>query len=69
MIFNISIDSSSLNIFSSLFLYHLLGVIEGTNVLDFSNFQYLLQIVQYNFFIFLFIENILVLFYHSSHNH
>ena len=54
-IFNISIDSSSLNIFSSLFLY-LLQIIEKSNVfskiyiLDFLNFLYLRQITQYNFF-------------------
>ena len=73
-IFNISIDSSSLNNFSSSFL-HLLKVAERTNVfykrydiLSFSNFLYLPQITQYNFFIFLVIENILVLFYRSSHN-
>ena len=50
-------------------------MIEGTTVfpksydlLGFSNFLYLPQITQYNFFIFLDIENILVLFYHSAHN-
>ena len=55
-IFNISIDSSSFNIFSSPFL-HLLQIIERTNVfskkydvLGFSNFLYLPQITQYNFF-------------------
>ena len=73
MIFNISIDSFSLNIFLSSFL-QLLQIMERTNVfskrydiLGFSNF--ILQITQYNFFIFLVIENILVLFYHSFHNH
>ena len=75
MIFNTSIDSSSLNNFSSLFL-DLLQIIERSTVsskrydiLGFSNFLYLPQITQYNFFIVLVIENILVLFYHSSHNH
>ena len=74
MIFNISIDSSSLNIFSSSFL-QLLQIIERTSVfskwydiLGFSNFLYLPQIVQYNFTVFLIIENILVLFYHFVHN-
>ena len=73
MIFNISIDSFSLNIFLSSFL-QLLQIMERTNVfskrydiLGFSNF--ILQITQYNFFIFLVIENILVLFHHSFHNH
>ena len=49
---------------------------EGTNVfskrydiLGLSNFLYLLQITQYNISIFLVIENILVLFYRSFHNH
>ena len=75
MIFNTSIDSSSLNNFSSLFL-DLLQIIERSTVsskrydiLGFSNFLYLPQITQYNFFTVLVIENILVLFYHSSHNH
>ena len=74
-IFNNSIDSSSLNNFSSSFL-HLLQIIERTNffskrydILGFSNFLYLPQILQYYFFIFLVIENILVLYYHSSRNH
>ena len=72
-IFNLSIDSSSLNNFSSSFL-HLLQITERTvfsnsyDILGFSNFLYLQQKTQYNFFIFLVIENILVLFYHSSHN-
>ena len=39
------------------------------DILGFLNFQYLPQITQYNFFIFLVIENVLVLFYHFSHNH
>ena len=54
----------------------LLQIIERTNVfskrydiLDFSNFIYLPQIMQYNFFIYLIIENILALFCHSFHNH
>ena len=38
------------------------------DVLGFSNFLYLPQIMQYNFFIFLVIENVFELFYHSSHN-
>ena len=73
-IFNISIDSSSLNIFSSSLL-HLLQTTERTiflkmyYILAISNFLYLPEITQYNFFIFLVTENILVLFYHSSHNH
>ena len=37
--------------------------------LGFPNFLYLPQITQYNVFKYLVIENILVLFYHSSHNH
>ena len=60
--FNISIDSPSLNILS--FLY-LLQIIERTYVFckkygnaGFSNLLYLLQITQYNFFIFLIVENI-----------
>ena len=72
--FNISIDSS-LNTFSSSFL-DLLQIIERNRVfskmydiLGLSNFLYLPQIMQYNFFIFLVIKSILVLFYHSSHNH
>ena len=75
MIFNISIDSSSLNIFSSSFL-QLLQIIERTSVfskrydiLGFSNFLYLPQIAQYNFTLFLIIENILALFYHFFRNH
>ena len=73
--FNISIDYSSLNNFLSPF-FHLLQIIEWTNVfskrydiLGFSNFLYLPKIRQYNFFIFLAVEKILVLFYRSSHNH
>ena len=73
--FNISIDYSALNIFSSSLL-HLLEIIERTNsfssgydISGFSNFLYLPQIKQYNFFILLIMENILVLFYHSFHNH
>ena len=73
--FNISTDSSSLNIFSSSFL-HLLQIIERTNVfskrydsLGFSNFLYLPQITQVNILIFYLNKNILVLFYHSSHNY
>ena len=73
-IFNISLDSASLNIFSSSFL-HLMQILERSNVfskrydiLGFSNFLYLPQIKQYNFFIFFIIENTLVLFYHSIHN-
>ena len=65
-IFNISIGSSSLNNFASSFL-HLLQVIETTNVLSkrydilgFSDFLYLIQITQNNFFIFLVIENIII---------
>ena len=72
---NISIESSSLNIFLYSFL-HLLQIIEKTNVfskkydiLGFPNFLYLPQIMQYFFLIFLVIENILVLFYHPSHNY
>ena len=74
IIFNISIDSSSLNNFSFLFLC-LLQIIERTvfsvryDILGFSNFLYLPQIMQYSFFIFLVNKNILVLFYHSFHNH
>ena len=55
---------------------HLLHIIERTNVfskrydiLGFSNSLYLPQITQYNFFILIVFENILVLFYHSSNNH
>ena len=66
-----SIDSSSLNIFSSEFL-HLLQIIEITNafskryeILGFSSFLYFLQITQHYFFIFFVIETILALFYHS----
>ena len=73
--FNILIDSSSLDILSSSFS-HLLEIIERTNVfskrygiLGFSNFLHLPQITQYNFFVFLVTENVLVLFYHYSHNH
>ena len=74
-IFRVSIDYSSLNNISSSFL-NLLQIIERTNafpkwydILRFSNFLYLPQIMQYIFFNFLVIENILVLFYHSFHNH
>ena len=74
-IFNISIDSSSVKIFSSSFL-HLLQITKRTDVFSkrydisgFSNALYLPQITQYNFFIFLIIETTLVLFYHSFHNH
>ena len=84
-IFNISFDSSSLNIF--LFSYlHLLQTIEGGHVFSMrydifgfflylqiflllANFLYLLQITQYNFFIFLINKNILILFYHSFYNY
>ena len=52
IIFNIAIDSSSLNVFSSSFS-HLLKIVEGTNVslkmydiLDFLNFSYLAEIMQ-----------------------
>ena len=75
IIFNISIDSSSLNNFSFSFLY-LHQIIESTNVcskrydvLSFSKFLYLAQMTQYNFLIFLVIEEVLVLFDHSSHNY
>ena len=51
-------------------------VVERTNlfskmydILVFLNFLNLPQITQYSFFIFFVIENILVLLYHSSHNH
>ena len=61
---------------SQLVLIFPLQIIERTNVfserydiLGFTNFLYLLQITQYNLFIFLVIENILLIFYHSSHNH
>ena len=72
-IFDISIDSSSLNIVSPSFL-HLQQIIERTNVfskmydfLGFLNFLYLPHIMQYNIFIltFLVIENVLVLFNNS----
>ena len=50
-------------------------MIERTNIfckmydiLGFSNFLYFPQITQYAFFIYLVVENILVLFYHSFHN-
>ena len=39
------------------------------DILGFSNFLYLPQITQYSFLIFLVIGNVLVLFYHFSHNH
>ena len=68
-IFNILIDYFPLNSFSLLFL-HLLQITERTkkffykyDILDFLNFLHLLRITQDNFFIFLVIENILVLFY------
>ena len=55
---------------------HLLQIIKRINIfakrydiLGFSNFLYPPQITQYSFFIFLVTENILVLFYHSSHNY
>ena len=76
-IFNISTDFFSLIFFSSSFL-HLVQIIERASVfsmmcdiLGFSSFLYLPQITQYNVFLltFLVIENILVLFYHSLHNH
>ena len=73
-IFNISIDSSFLNVFSHSFL-QLQQIIERTKVvskmydiLGFSNFLYLPQVTQHIFFIVLVIENILVFFYHSLHN-
>ena len=74
-IFNILIDSSSLNIFSSL-VPHFLQIIEKTvfskmyDISRFQNFLYLLQTIQHIFFILTFleaIENILVLFCHSFH--
>ena len=74
MVFNISIDSSSLDKFSSSPLHHFLQIIERTIFFkrcDFSAFSilsYLLQIAQYIFLIFLFIENDLVLLYLSYHN-
>ena len=40
-----------------------------TYILGSSNFLCLPQIIQYNFFIFLVIENVLMLFYHFSHSH
>ena len=70
---NSSIDSSSLNSFSSSFL-HLLQMIEKTNIfksyyiLGFSNFLYLPEITHNSFLIFLVMGNILVLFYYSFHN-
>ena len=73
MIFNISIDCSTLNIFSSLF-FQIQQITERANVfskryniLDFSSFLYLPQITQDNFFT-LVIKNVLVLFHHSSRN-
>ena len=66
-----SIDSSSLNIFSSSFL-HLQQIIERTNVFSkIFKFSILaannaIQFFQVNLLV---IENILVLFYHSSHNY
>ena len=75
-IFNILIDSSSLNIFSSL-LAHLLQIIERTNVsskmydiLGFLNFLCLQQATQQILFILAFselIENTLKLFCHLLH--
>ena len=38
------------------------------DILGFPNFLYLPQITQYNSLIFLVTENILILFYHPSHN-
>ena len=73
-VFNISIDSSSLNNFSSSFL-HLLQIVERSNIFSKKydilglNFLCLPQIMQYFLLIFLVIENILALFYHFSHNH
>ena len=68
-----SINSSSLNIFS---FSHLPQIKHRTNVfsniyniLGFSNFLYLSEITWYNFFIVLVTENVLVIFYHFSHNH
>ena len=43
--------------------------LKGMRLLGFSNLPYLPQIAQYNFFIILVIENILILFYHSSDNY
>ena len=70
-IFNIAIDFFYSDIFSSSFL-HLLEKTERSNafskmydILDSSNSLFLTQITQYNFFILLVIENILVLFHHS----
>ena len=74
MVFNISIDSSSLDKFSSSLLHHFLQIIERTIFFkrcDFSAFSILsnlLQIAQYIFLIFLFMENDLVLLYLSYHN-
>ena len=72
-VFNISTDSSSLNIFL-IFNFNLLQVKERTSVfskmfdiLGYSDFLYLPQIMQYSFFIFLVTENIFVFFYHSSY--
>ena len=63
-ILNISINSSSLNIFSSSFFY-LMEIIDRTSVfpkgydiLGFSSFLYLPQITQSEFSIFLITENI-----------
>ena len=70
-IFNIAIDFFYSDIFSSSFL-QLQEKTERSNafskmydILDFSNFLYLTQITQYNFFLLLVTENILVLFHHS----
>ena len=75
-IFNISIDSFFLSIFFSCLFLHLLQIIERANVfskrydsLGFSNFLYLPQITQVNILIFYLNKDILVLFYHSSHNY
>ena len=72
--FNNILNNYFTNIFSFPFL-QLLQIIERANVffknvciLGFLNFLYLPKITQYIFFICLVTENILVLFYHSSHN-
>ena len=63
-IFNFSIDSSSLNIFSSL-LPHFSQIIERTNILSkifdilgFSNFLYSLRLMRYIFLNATFLESI-----------
>ena len=74
-IFNISIDSSSLNISSSSFS-HLLQIIERINIFS-KRYNVLVFQIFYTyrkqcnaiFFIFLVIQNILILFYHSFYNH